>query len=318
MTDPTSSANSSIAACTLADGDYLVGAGALANSLYASGFRGVLWVGYRGSLPAWAANATSGDVYAELPVADGFAVRFVAMPGTDTLAIAKPDFALRVLDQLAPHSAGVMFFDADIVALGSWSFYRSWMAAGVGLCTELQPFKHANHPHRLYWRGMIEAVGRRARDLDWYFNSGFVSVPRQHRDLLVAWSQLMQEYRKRVNQPIPGIRHGERLSPLWATDQEMLNAAAMACDAPLSIIGPEGMNFVPLSLYMSHAIAAKPWRSAYLRNAARGITPGQADQHFWRFIDAPIAVLPPALVRWRRLSLKIAKGISRVYGRPAP
>lgn len=304
-----------IAVCTLADGDYLIGAGALANSLHASGFRGVLWIGYRGELPDWAKATIRSEAYSELSVADGFIVRFVPVAGDDTLAIAKPDFALRVLDELAPDSVGVVFFDADVVVLGDWSFYLDWLEAGVGLCTEAQPFKHASHPHRRHWRAMIEAVGRTARDLDWYFNSGFLSVPRRHRDMLVAWSQLMGEYRRRVGQPIPGIRHGDRLGPLWATDQEMLNAAAMATDAPLSILGPEGMNFLPPSLYMSHAVTAKPWRASYLRNAMRGIRPGPADRHFWRFTQAPIAVLPHAATRRQLLALQLAAAIGRFYGR---
>jgi len=315
MTDHTSTSSGAISVCTLADGDYLIGAGALANSLFASGFRGVLWIGYRGALPGWAEAATMREAYSELSVADGFIVRFVPVADRDTLAIAKPDFALRVLDELAPESSGVMFFDADIVVLGGWSFFIDWLEEGVGLCTENQPFKHANHPHRRYWRGMIEAVGRTSRDLDFYFNSGFLSVPRRHRDILVAWSQLLGEYRGRVGQAIPGIRHGDRMGPLWATDQEMLNAAAMATDLPLSILGPEGMNFVPLALYMSHAIGDKPWRAAYLRNAILGNRPGPADRHFWAFIDAPIAVLQPSTVWRRRLFLKIASAVSRFYRR---
>ncbi len=315
MTDQNASPAGPIAVCTLADGDYLIGAGALANSLFASGFRGVLWIGYRGELPGWTHGAIRREAWSEKPVANGFAVRFVPIPAGDTLAIAKPDFALRVLDELAPDSVGVVFFDADVVVLGDWSFYVDWLEVGVGLCTETQPFKHANHPYRRHWRMMIEAVGRTARDLDWYFNSGFLSVPRRHRDMLVAWSQLMGEYRRRVGQPILGIRHGDRLSPLWATDQEMLNAAAMATDLPLSILGPEGMNFVPLSLYMSHAITAKPWRAAYLRNALRGIRPGPADHHFWRFTQAPITVLPHAATRRQLLWLRIAAAIGRFYGR---
>ncbi len=304
-----------VAVCTLADGDYLIGAGALANSLYASGYRGALWIGYRGALPNWATSATDHGTYREFAAADGLIVRFVPVADGDTLAIAKPDFALRVLDELAPQSDGVMFFDADVVVLGAWSFYVDWLAAGVGLCTEAQPFKHANHPHRRYWRDMIAAVGRSARDLDLYFNSGFIAVPRQHRDVLLAWSQLMAEYRRRVGQAIPGIRHGDKLGPLWATDQEMLNAAVMATTVPLSILGPEGMDFFALSLYMSHAIGEKPWRAHYLRNAIRGNRPSVADRHFWRFMEQPIAVLPRSIVAMRRIFLKAALAIGRFYRR---
>jgi hypothetical protein len=208
-----------------------------------------------------------------------------------------------------------VFFDADVVVLGAWQFFIDWLNAGVSLCTEIQPFKHSNHPHRQYWRGMIAAIGRTSRDLDWYFNSGFIGVSRQNRDILACWSELVAEYRRRVGQVIPGIRQGERLSPLWATDQEMLNAAAMASNAPLSIIGPEGMDFVSLSLYMSHAIGEKPWRARYLSNAVGGRRPGPADRHFWRFVGAPIVVLQDRVIRRRQLALRIAAAVGRFYGR---
>lgn len=315
MSNPDSTEPTAIAVCTLADGDYFLGVGALANSLYRSGFRGTLWVGYRGPLPAWASQTVQREQRHDLTVADGFAISFVQVPDGDTLALAKPDFILRVLDELAPAARGAMFFDADIVVLGGWPYFQDWMEMGVGLCTENLPFKHTNHPHRRYWREMIAAIGRPARDQNLYFNSGFLSVPREHRDFTSAWSQLIAEYRRRVGQSVPGIRFGDKMGPLWATDQEMLNAAAMATQAPLSILGPEGMDFAPLGLYMSHAIGRKPWHASYFLEALLANRPASADRHFWNFMDRPIAVVSSFDLARRRVALKIASGIGRFYSR---
>src|SRR5690348_11876699 len=109
--------------CTLFEGAYHYGVGALANSLYAAGYRGSMWVGYRGALPPWARGAGQGRGCWEVPV--------------DAL----------------------FYFDPDITNRGPWRFYEEWVSHGVALCEDVYPVFPADHPWRAAWREFAERNG---------------------------------------------------------------------------------------------------------------------------------------------------------------
>jgi hypothetical protein len=68
--------------CTLFDGDYHYGLGALVNSLYAHGYRGAIWAGHRGELPPWARPARTEDGNAVFEPETGCKICFVPLENT--------------------------------------------------------------------------------------------------------------------------------------------------------------------------------------------------------------------------------------------
>lgn len=83
-------------ALTLYEGDHVQGLGPLINSLHRAGFRGVVLVGHRGSLPWWLpANGRDGGGWAP---ADGLELRFVELPAGIAANQLKPWLLVRALD----------------------------------------------------------------------------------------------------------------------------------------------------------------------------------------------------------------------------
>jgi len=111
--------------CSLFDGDYHLGLGALVNSLFKFGFRGLVYAAYRGPLPPWAADAREGTDFHELHVGDGCAIRFVKVDFAGHLANYKPDFILFVLRTHASRARRVYYFDVDIVVKAPWRFFQA-------------------------------------------------------------------------------------------------------------------------------------------------------------------------------------------------
>ena len=101
------------AVCTLFEGHYHLGAGALVNSLHASGFTGRIVCGHRGSLPAWgeAAQRIRGD----------FEVRFVRLETQSHLTYHKPEFMLRCWSEYCPGASQLHYLDPDIVVKAPWA-----------------------------------------------------------------------------------------------------------------------------------------------------------------------------------------------------
>jgi hypothetical protein len=309
--------NATLVPCTLYSGDYHLGVGALANSLYRNGFRGTLCVGYQPPLPPWAKEAKVFGDDMILQVCPDFFLRFIAWSSKHNLSLEKARFLLHVLDEAAPESEGALLFDADITVHGSWAFFEQWVRQGVALCLDVcYPLVPSGHPWRHGWEVLAREAGyQQIRNLDYYVNSGFVGVCRSERPTIHCWAALIETFLRSQSSLANSVKFANR-ERAFVGDQDMLNAALMATESRLSLIGLEGMDFSPAGYTMSHAVeGAKPWRKKFIMQAISGHPPSAADKTFWRYADHPIHIHGSLTVAMKRLTLKIAGVIGRFYRR---
>lgn len=306
-----------IAVCTLFEGDYHLGAGALANSLYASGYRGTLWAGIRGALPPWAAAATQEKPGVQrLAVATDFAIAFVQIEAAVHFAYYKPEMLERLLNELAPEAEAAIYLDPDIVVKCPWEIFPRWVRDGVALVEDINPNLPARHPLRIAWLQVLEERGvspRRA--LERYYNSGFVGVARTQIAFLAEWRRTMTMIREILGGH-HHIKFGRATDIFHSTDQDALNLTLMLTDTPLNTAGPEAMDFAVGGHYLSHAVGTpKPWQGGFVGRALGGFPPSTATKEFLNYIGEPLQVFPPAKRRRLATALKVAAFIGRFYRR---
>jgi hypothetical protein len=291
------------AVCTLFEGNYHYGLGALANSLYAQGFRGVIFAGYRGALPPWA-GATVRDGVTECSPAEGLTLRFIPLTTKAHLTNFKPDFMLSLWRDHCPQAESLFYFDPDITVIGRWTFFEAWVQDGVALCADVNPAMPPQHPLRNAWKQFYQprGIGMR-RELDLYFNGGFIGVHEQHQEFLRCWQKLQELMTPEIG-GLQNVNIQDRTYLFHKTDQDALNVAAMASESPISPMGQDGMDLQPGGggYVMSHAVGGqKPWKKPFLRTLfRRGWAPSRADRMYFRHVESPIRLYPaPALARAR-------------------
>jgi hypothetical protein len=304
------------AICTLFEGDYHYGVGALCNSLYQRGYRGVVYAGYRGQLPPWAAGAVEGKGYSELTIESQFLVRFVPLNTEVHFTSYKPDFMLSVWRDHCPDADALFYFDPDIIVICRWAFFEEWVEGGVALCADVNADMPASHPFRRAWLRYFGQYGiQLIREQNAYFNGGFVGVAKQNAGFLNTWQRLL----KLLEPEIGGLRNSrvlDRSYPFNIPDQDALNVATMTCKEPLSCVGRQGMDFEGGGGYiMSHAVDVKPWRKKMLlttlTNAQRPI---RADKAFLRHASSPIRLYSPIRLGLKRMDLLAGLAIGRYIG----
>ena len=295
------------AVCTLFEGHYHLGVGALINSLHASGFTGRIICGYRGSEPSWA-DAARG-------LNGGIDVRFVPVATSVHLTNYKPQF---LRECWAVHCVGadqLYYFDPDIVVKAPWSVIARWAADGIALCEDVNANLPSRHPYRLAWQDFLSGHDLPPqRAVDRYYNAGFIGLPLSHRRLLDTWVQIVALAEQQTGSR--SLKNDQPHALFHSADQDALNMALMVCDVPINATGPEGMDFTAGGHLLSHAIGGcKPWRGGFFREALRGKPPGNAQKSFFRFAEKPLRLFPAGELARLRLSLRSGALLGRIYRR---
>jgi hypothetical protein len=307
------------AVCTLFEGDYHYGVGVLTNSVYNNGFRGVVWAGYRGALPSWATFVKDGPGYQEYPFAKDCVIRFVKLTTSKFFSNYKPDFMLELWDRYCPEVEAIFYFDPDIVNKRNWEFYKEWVSHGITLCEDAYDYMPGNHPYRLAWKELAIRYGYVIhRDLERYYNAGFIGVKQSQKPVLSLWKELMETFESAGYISLRDSNLALNRYPYFQTDQCVLNLALMLTSEPLSTVTKMGMDFGGASVnIMSHASGSqvKPWRKKLIFKALGGVAPTLTDRAYWQNTQTPIPLYSQSEYLRKTVALRCAAAIGRFIRR---
>lgn len=311
----------SSAICTLYEGHYHHGVAALTNSLYNNGFRGCVYVGYRGDLPSWAIAAKDNPLLhweggRSLNVAEGVDLHFLPVSPNSHLTNYKPDFMLQLWDGPAKNIDKMFYFDPDIVIKCNWNFFENWVENGVALVHEITANDMTiNNPIRGMWAKIInENEGRVINSLTSYSNAGFFGLNKRHITFIQNFSKFIFLAKEKYDVDLNVFHFTNRADPFFAKDQDVMNIAAMCSAVPLSEMGPEAMDFIHGGFTMSHAIGGpKPWKKKFILSALKGSPPSLAEKAFWKNVGLPIKTFSTRTKKNKSLSIKAASFIGRFY-----
>ncbi len=310
--------------CTLFEKNYHYGVGGLINSLYQNGFRGSVFIGYRGELPPWASAGTNNSNLewagaTTFEAAAGLKLHFLPVTTKFHLANYKPFFMQQLFEGVAKDAESITYFDPDIVVKCQWSFIETWMKHGVAMVYEVagNPMP-ATHPVRLEWVNVIKKANRNVtRELGHYFNSGFCAVTKENQEFLITWGNIIgvaiDHYDYKAEQFVSFL---DRAYLFQSNDQDAFNIAAMSSTSPISEVGADGMDFIPGGWIMSHATGSpKPWTKNFVRSALKGIRPTRPDRCFWDYASTPISIFSNQAIKKKKRLMSLAGLIGRFYAK---
>jgi hypothetical protein len=301
---------------TLVEKDFLYGAAVLYNSLIKNGFKGIFFIGFRNhkSMPQdllWCMK----KIPTSFP-----RIEWIELNTDWHFTNYKPRFMLDLFKQY-PQLTKITYFDPDIVFSGCpWNWLANWCAHGPVICADVNWHLPRNHPTRYEWEALGNKEGYiKSRDLDYYFNGGFLAIHRKDYQFLVIWKNFIKiSLELQKNLPATGEidswRIGGRENLFHTPDQDSLNIAAMVWPDPIASLGPDAMGFVAGISLLPHAIGPnKPWRRNFLLDALKASPPRLVDKVFWSYTLNPITVFPRFRTFINNILISLSSFICRFY-----
>ncbi|MBU3714847.1 MAG: hypothetical protein FGM46_07855, partial [Ferruginibacter sp.] len=186
------------AVCTLFEGNYHLGVGALINSLIDNGFNGDVYVGYRGNLPNWFKQYEKLDIqgWGMSPfkkMKNGSSVYFLCLDTDIHLTNYKPQFLIRLTTGVCKYYEAIAYFDPDIVVCRNWIYFEDWMKYGVAVVHDI--IMHdmpTTHPLRRNWESIAKKKGYLIHhQLDSYVNAGFCGLSKPYWEFPFIWKEVL-------------------------------------------------------------------------------------------------------------------------------
>ncbi|RDC66090.1 hypothetical protein [Adhaeribacter pallidiroseus] len=316
--------------CTLFESHYHLGVAALTNSLYKQGYRGEIYAGYKGTLPVWAISSKENYQLMKtscrtLYITDSLQIHFIPLETTYHLTNYKPDFMLKICNEVVNDISSIFYFDPDIIVSTSWSYFEEWVGYGVALCEDINSPLAEHHPRRMAWRRIFGNKGILLKfNSNIYVNGGFIGLSNNDLSFLKIWKNIQEIMASEIGglsrsslSGIPLLGNASNPNaPFSKTDQDALNAAVEVWNGNVSFIGKEGMAFHPGISIMSHALGLpKPWQWKPFLQILAGLPPRLVDKQYWDSVNKPIQTYSSWMIRLRKLFILLASFIGRFYRR---
>lgn len=317
--------NNKTIVCTVFEGHYHKGVAALVNSLFANGFEGTIWAGYKGALPPWAVITTTKKDVQVMSVRDNLNINFLKLPDEAFLPYSKPNFMLDLFDKYEPQAERVIYFDCDIVVKCVFSYFEQWSDFGIMLCEDVNSPISTTDPLRYQWVEYFKKHGITVRqDNNQYVNGGFIGMNRRAKGFLKTWQHVqdlvledmnamkVNVHKSHLPEKISGLK--DRTYMFNRTDQDALNVAKDSTEEVLAIADSSAMDFRSIGFVMSHAAAKdKPWEKNWLLYVVRnGQRPSATDRIFMNYTASPIELYNSRERFIKKIHLKLASTLGRV------